>query len=284
MACAVGPDLLCIRLQYILQPRRKEGAAVPAALAVADDACDALVRGMFRSGAFQWFVGLDDDSWIRPGRLLQVLGSLDASKRLYLGDFPGLHRARSYNRRHPRTRLRKGADGANATLACAEEDFWDATWRQFKHINTGGAGPSYWTCGGTGIIFSRATVLAMDHMKCMRRANASCSNVDWMLGACASAYGAEPVQAPSCSVCGQACAWPNGCWDQQAKLGSCAFAHVTGPVRACAAAQSFETLPGTVRRSHMASQSSVRAHTTSRCHARSAHTTSRCHARATEDR
>ena len=192
---------------------------------------------MFRSGAFQWFVGLDDDSWIRPGRLLQVLGSLDASKRLYLGDFPGLHRARSYNRRHPRTRLRKGADGANATLACAEEDFWDATWRQFKHINTGGAGPSYWTCGGTGIIFSRATVLAMDHMKCMRRANASCSNVDWMLGACASAYGAEPVQAPSCNVCGQT--WPNGCWDQLAKLGSCAFAHVTGPVRDCRGLRDF---------------------------------------------
>jgi hypothetical protein len=120
-----------------------------------------------------WLVLIDDDSVVQPSLLERMLTRLDSTKRLYAGDFSRLKGGRYYEKHY----LGRGDPNRLAGTAFA--------------------------CGGSGSIFSRAAVHAMDSDMCSRWFNrrTACAQSDWMIGKCAKLHNISLVLETSCNVC-----------------------------------------------------------------------------------
>jgi hypothetical protein len=102
-----------------------------------------------------------------------MLTRLDSTKRLYAGDFSRLYAGRYYEKHY----LGHGDPNRLAGTAFA--------------------------CGGSGSIFSRAAVHAMDFDMCSRWFNrrTACAQADWMIGKCAKLHNISLALETSCNVC-----------------------------------------------------------------------------------
>jgi hypothetical protein len=142
-----------------------------------------------------WVMLVDDDALVNFAVLRRLLGRLDHTQPLYLGDF---HRY-THTRSSPRT---------------------PASWN------------APWACGGSGSVFSLAAVQRMQLLECARRFSGVCVQSDWLLGVCAAEAHVLPMLSLSCGTCGLNCHHDSAAEIVRyainaSQRGDCAFAQIT---------------------------------------------------------
>ena len=143
-------------------------------------------RGEFRrhGGALRWVALVDDDSFVFPRSMHQLLRVHNSSEPVHLGDF-----------------------WSDAAMA-------DATTDSLPR-------PQY-ACGGGGSVFSIAALAMLDLSSCIRRLHRQCSQSDWMIGQCAREGGVRFAPEHGCT-CVKWHANTERAVRERLRTGSCSF-------------------------------------------------------------